>query len=61
MPATPNSRASRQREASDATAEHRAILARRLDMLAGCELQHGHHVAAERLAQQAAELRGIAR
>lgn len=37
--------------------DHRAILARRLDMLAGAELQHGHHAAAERLAWRAAALR----
>lgn len=38
-------------------ADHRAILARRLDVLADAELQHGHHAAAERLAWQAAALR----
>lgn len=38
-------------------ADHRAILAQRLDMLAGAELQHGHHAAAERLAWRAAALR----
>ena len=37
--------------------DHRAILARRLEILAGCELQHGHHAAAERLAWRAAALR----
>ena len=40
-----------------ATLDHRAILARRLDMLAGCELQHGHHLAAEHLARRAQALR----
>ena len=38
-----------------------AVLARRLDLLAGCELQHGHHIAAEHLARQAAVLRDGAR
>ena len=37
--------------------DHRAILARRLDVLADAELQHGHHGAAERLAWRAAALR----
>ncbi len=37
--------------------DHRAILARRLDILAGCELQHGHHLAAERLALRAQAIR----
>ena len=37
--------------------DHRAILARRLDLLAGCELQHGHHHAAEHLARKAQALR----
>jgi hypothetical protein len=40
--------------------DHRAILARRLDLIADCELQHGHTVRAEYLARQAAELRGVA-
>jgi hypothetical protein len=38
--------------------DHRAILARRLDLIANIELQHGHHARAEYLAVQAAELRG---
>jgi hypothetical protein len=37
--------------------DHRVILAQRLDMLAGCELQHGHHLAAEHLARKAQALR----
>lgn len=37
--------------------DHRAILARHLDILADCELQHGHHLAAERLALRAQALR----
>ena len=40
--------------------DHRLILARRLDLLAGCELQHGHVAAAEHLAHRAAELRQVA-
>jgi predicted TIM-barrel enzyme len=39
------------------TVDHRITLAMRLDMLADCELQHGHHLAAERLALQAQALR----
>jgi len=39
------------------TADHRVTLAMRLDMLAGCELQHGHHLAAEHLARRAQALR----
>ena len=35
----------------------RAARAAMLDRLADAELQHGHHLAAERLAWQAAELR----
>lgn len=34
-----------------------AAFARRLDRLADCELQHGHHLAAEQLSRRAAELR----
>ena len=41
--------------------DHRAILARRLEVLAGCELQHGHVAAAERLAWRAAALREASR
>jgi len=43
--------------AATPTHDHKAILARRLEVLAGCELQHGHHAAAERLAWRAAALR----
>ena len=39
--------------------DYRAILARRLDVLAGCELQHGHHGAAEHLARRAEALREV--
>lgn len=38
-------------------ADHRVTLAMRLDILAGCELQHGHHLAAEQLALRAQALR----
>ena len=41
--------------------DHRAILARRLDMIADLELQHGHHRQAEHLAHRAAQLREVAR
>lgn len=37
--------------------DHRATLARRLDLLADAELQHGHVAAAELLAHRAAQLR----
>ena len=40
--------------------DHRAILARRLDTMADCHLQQGLHAQAERLARQAADLRGAA-
>ena len=40
--------------------DHKAILARRLDLLADCELQAGHHGAAVRLAWRAAALREAA-
>lgn len=38
-------------------ADPRVVLARRLDMLAGAELQHGHHHFAEHLARRAQALR----
>ena len=41
--------------------DHRVILARRLDLWANCELQHGHHGAAEHLARRAEALREVAR
>ena len=40
--------------------DHRAARAAMLDRLADAELQHGHHLAAERLAHRAAELRAAA-
>ncbi len=33
--------------------DHRVTLAMRLDVMAGCELQHGHYLAAERWAVSA--------
>ncbi len=39
--------------------DHRITLARRLDVMAGCELQHGHHLAAEHLARRAQALREL--
>ena len=42
------------------TAEHRARTARLLDTLAGAELAHGHHGAAEFLARRAEALRAVA-
>ena len=59
-PAINSSHPKKRRKATAASSpalEHRAILARRLDMLAGCELQHGHHLAAENLARRAQALR----
>lgn len=47
--------------AAKSPAYNQAILARRLEILAGCELQHGHHAAAERLAWRAAALREAGR
>ncbi len=49
----------RRQKPSLATAavDRRITLAMRLDMLAGCELQHGHHLAAEHLARRAQALR----
>ncbi len=35
-------------------------LVRRLEVLSGCELQHGHHARAEQLAHRAPELRQVA-
>jgi hypothetical protein len=41
----------------NANPDHRSVIARRLDLLADCELQAGHHAAAEQLAWRAAEMR----
>lgn len=41
--------------------DHRTILARHLDLIAGIELQHGHHRQAEHLAHRAALLQEVAR
>ncbi len=59
---TPIKRATRRRGPSKPTlaataASLRTTLAMRLDVLAGCELQHGHHLAAEHLTRRAAALR----
>lgn len=51
----------RRKQAPSPSPDHQAILARRLDQLADAELQHGHHLAAERLAWRAAALREGAR
>ena len=59
MTTTPKRR--RKPSRTTPTPDHRAILARRLDVLAGAELQHGHHHAAERLAWRAAALREASR
>jgi len=40
---------------------HASVPAATLDRLAGIELAHGHHAAAEHLAQQAAAMREAAR
>jgi len=42
---------------STSAVDPRVTLAMRLDMLAGCELQHGHHLAAEHLARRAQAVR----
>lgn len=47
----------RRKSSATATVDHRVTLAMRLDMLADCELQHGHHLAAEHLARRAQALR----
>ncbi len=61
MPKNTTLKPRRPAPAATSTHDHRAILARRLEVLAGCELQHGHHAAAERLAWRAAALREGAR
>ncbi len=57
-----DSRTASQRHARSILNTHSQVtkptLARRLEVLADCELQHGHVAAAERLAWRAAELRG---
>lgn len=55
----PKPKTYRRREAAPVVThqDHRAILARRLDLMAGIELQQGHHLAAEHLARRAAEMR----
>ena len=56
-----NSNPKRRKLAPLPQPDHRAILVRRLEILADCELQHGHHAAAERLAWRAAALRETGR
>ena len=51
----------RRMPANAAVINYRATRAAMLDRLADAELQHGHHLAAERLAHCAAELREGAR
>ena len=61
MSTSTKSRRRKARCSKPTTLDHRTILARRLDLMAGIELQHGHHHAAEYLAHQAAQLREGAR
>lgn len=61
MPKNTTPKPRRPTPAATPTHDHRAILARRLEVLAGCELQHGHHAAAEHLAWRAAALREAGR
>lgn len=58
-----NTKSRRQRVASIKlpSIDHHAILARRLDRLADHNLHLGFHLAAERLAHQAAQLREASR
>ncbi len=55
----PSRRCRKSAASVSAVVDHCAILARRLDLLADCELQHGHHGVAERLSRHAAELRVV--
>ena len=57
----PSRRRKQTKTVTPAVVDHRAILARRLDLWANCELQHGHHGAAEHLARRAEALREVAR
>lgn len=62
-PLAPSKRPSRRRDMITievTTAEHRARTAWLLDILAGAELAHGHHGAAEHLARRAESLRAVA-
>ena len=61
MPKHPTPKRRKSAPAVTPALDHRAIAARRLEVLAGCELQHGHVSAAERLAWRAAELRDATR
>lgn len=61
MPTTTNPKSRRKPiQHARPVMDHKAILARRLDLIAGCELQQGHIQRAEYLSQKAAELRGAA-
>ena len=53
----PSARRRRKPQPSVAILNFRAARAAMLDRLADAELQHGHHLAAEHLAHQAAQLR----
>jgi hypothetical protein len=60
LQAPQTSRAGKRRKqvpTSTHATDHRITLAQRLDVMAGCELQHGHHLAAEHLARRAQALR----
>lgn len=62
-PSVPSNRPSRRRDMITievTTAEHRARTARLLETLAGAELAHGHHDAAEHLTRRAESLRAVA-
>ena len=62
MPSTVvTTKSTRRRKAAPVTPDPRPTLARRLDLLADLHMQHGHHLAAERLSWRAAELREDAR
>jgi len=59
---TPSSKKRRKSGATaTSTVDCRVTLAMRLDMLADCELQHGHHLAAEHLTRRAQALREAGR
>lgn len=60
MPTSVKPKCKRPAARSTPQVDPRAILARRLEILAGCELHHRHHDAAEHLAWRAAALREAA-
>lgn len=55
----PNRRRKLAATVTPVSADHRVILARRPYLLAGCELQHGHQLAAEHLTRRAQALREV--